>query len=439
MTESDNDQKRLSVDVHEGKAWKRTLKIEVSKETVEEGFEAAYQKYRSEAKIPGFRKGKAPMDMVKRRFKDAIEKEVLETLVPQAYEDAISQTDLSPISLPRVKDIDFKEGAALKFKAEIEVKPQVEVKDYTGMEVTKQVVEITDREVDTSLNYLRDDFAELHPVQREAKLYDHMVVDLIKNQDGKEEKLQNHEIILDPHNMIKEFQEALVGAKAGENKEFEVTYPPDFHNKKLAGKKAQYKISIKEIKEKVLPEANDDFAKTVGKFQTLAALKEKIEEGLVKKAQRDAEIQLKNELVNQVIKRNPFEVPEALIDYYMESLISDLKNKYKKVDEAKVRKDYQETAIGHIKWDLLFHQITEKEKIKVTDEDIQAWIEAFARDYKMKPDETKKLLEKPQQFKRIKEELLEKKVLDFLRKSAKVSEEIIPSQVIPEDSNQQDK
>jgi trigger factor len=239
--------------------------------------------------------------------------------------------------------------------------------------------------------------------------------------------------------MIKEFQQALMGAKAGENKEFDVTYPPDFHNNKLAGKKAQYKISIKEIKEKVLPEANDDFAKTVGKFQTLAALKEKIEEGLVKKAHRDAEIQLKNELVNQVIKRNPFEVPEALIDYYMDSLISDLKNKYKKVDEAKVRKDYQETAIGHIKWDLLFHQITEKEKIKVTDEDIQAWIEAFARDYKMKPDETKKLLEKPQQFKRIKEELLEKKVLDFLRKSAKVSEEIIPSQVIPEDSNQQDK
>jgi trigger factor len=438
LSESDNDQKKLNVDVHEGKAWKRTLKIEVPKETVDEGFETAYQKYKSEAKIPGFRKGKAPMDMVKRRFKDAIKKEVLEALVPQAYEDAISQTDLSPISLPQVKDIDFKEGAALKFKAEIEIKPEVEVKDYTGMEVTKQVVEITDRDVDTSLNYLRDDFAELHPVQREAKLYDHMVVDLIKNQDGKEEKLQNHEIILDPHNMIKEFQQALVGAKAGEKREFEVTYPPDFHNKKLAGKKAQYRISIKEIKEKVLPKANDDFAKTVGKFQTLAELQEKIKEGLGKKAQRDAEIQLKNELVNQVIKRNPFEVPKALIDYYMESLISDLKNKYKKVDEAKVRKDYQETAIGHIKWDLLFHQIVDKEKIKVADEDIQAWIEAFARDYKMKPDEAKKLLEKPQQFKRIKEELLEKKVLDFLRKNAKVNEEIIPSQVQPEDSDRQE-
>jgi trigger factor len=438
LSESDNDQKKLNVDVHEGKAWKRTLKIEVPKETVDEGFETAYQKYKSEAKIPGFRKGKAPMDMVKRRFKDAIKKEVLEALVPQAYEDAISQTDLSPISLPQVKDIDFKEGAALKFKAEIEIKPEVEVKDYTGMEVTKQVVEITDRDVDTSLNYLRDDFAELHPVQREAKLYDHMVVDLIKNQDGKEKKLQNHEIILDPHNMIKEFQQALVGAKAGEKREFEVTYPPDFHNKKLAGKKAQYRISIKEIKEKVLPKANDDFAKTVGKFQTLAELQEKIKEGLGKKAQRDAEIQLKNELVNQVIKRNPFEVPKALIDYYMESLISDLKNKYKKVDEAKVRKDYQETAIGHIKWDLLFHQIVDKEKIKVADEDIQAWIEAFARDYKMKPDEAKKLLEKPQQFKRIKEELLEKKVLDFLRKNAKVNEEIIPSQVQPEDSDRQE-
>jgi trigger factor len=430
LTESNNEEKKLSVEVQEGKAWKRTLEIEVSKETVDEEFEAACQKYRSEAKIPGFRKGKAPMDMVKRRFKEAIKREVLETLVPKAYEDAVSEVDLSPISLPEVTQIQFKEGTALKFKAEIEVKPEVEVKDYTGLEVVKGVVEITDRDVEQSLNYLREDFAELHPVQREAKLYDYLVVDLTKSHDGKEDKLQNHGLFLDPHNMIKEFQEALVSSKAGEKKEFEVDYPDSFHNKQLAGKKVKYEITIKEVKEKVLPEVNDDFVRTVGRFKTVEELKNKIKDGLLKKAQSDAEVQVKNELVNQVIKRNPFEVPEALINYYMDSLIKDLKNKYRKVDEKKVREDYRDIAIGHIKWDFFFHQIAEKERVQVTKEDLETWIEAFAKDYKMKTEDAKKLLENPSQIKRIREDVLEKKVLDFLRRSAKIKEETIPAQVI---------
>jgi len=430
LSSSEKEEKRLTVDVHQGKAWKRTLEIEVPKETVDEEFEAAYRKYKNEAKIPGFRKGKAPLEMVKRRFKDAIQKDVLETLVPRTYEDALSETDLSPISMPEVKEIDFEEGKPLKFKAEIEVKPEVDVKDYTGLQVTKRTQEVTDNDVEQSLKYLREDLAQLQPAEREAKYYDHLIVDLTKEQQGNKEDVKNHELVLDPHNMIKEFQDALLKAKAGEEREFEVDYPADFHNKKLAGNKVGYKISIKEIKEKILPEANDEFAKSVGKFETLDQLKEKIREGLLQKARRNAEMELKNELVNEVIKRNPFEVPDTLFDYYMEALTKDLKEKYKKVDEKKVREDYKDVAIGHIKWDFLFHQIVEKEKIEVTREDMDAWVEHFARDYKMKPEDARKLVESPSQIKKIREELLEKKVLDFLRKSAQVKEETIPAQVM---------
>jgi len=278
LSPSEKEEKKLTVDVREGKAWKRTLEIEVPKETVDEQFETAYRKYKTQAKIPGFRKGKAPLEMVKRRFKDAIQKDVLETLVPRTYEDALKETDLFPISLPEVKEIDFEEGKPLKFKAEIEVKPEVEVKDYTGLEVTKRVQEITDNDVEQSLKYLREDLAQLQPVEREAKYYDHLIVDLTKEQDGKKEDVKNHELVLDPHNMIKEFQDALLKAKAGEKREFEVVYPADFHNKKLAGNKVGYKITVKEIKEKILPEANDELAKTVGKFRTLDELKVKIKE-----------------------------------------------------------------------------------------------------------------------------------------------------------------
>ncbi|MGB7063432.1 MAG: trigger factor [Candidatus Zixiibacteriota bacterium] len=430
MSPSEKEEKKLTVDVREGKAWKRTLEMEVPRETVDEEFEAAYRKYQSQAKIPGFRKGKAPMNLVKLRYGEAIQKEVLETLVPRAYEDALKETDLSPISLPEVKEIQFKEGKPLKFQAEIEVKPEVDVKDYKGLEVVKRVQEITDNDVEQSLKYLREDLAQLQPVEREARYHDHLIVDLSKVQDGKKEDVKNHELALDPHNMIKEFQDALLKAKAGEKKEFEVSYPGDFHNKKLAGKKVGYRITIKEVKEKILPEANDEFAKTVGKFKTLDELKGKIREGLLKKSRRDVEVEVKNELVDQVIKHNPFEVPDTLFDYYMDSLIKDLKGKYKKVDEKKVREDYKEVASGHIKWDFLFHQIVEKEKIQVTKEDMDAWVENFARDYKMKTEDAKKLVENPSQIKKIREDILEKKVLDFLRKSAKIKEETIPAQVI---------
>ena len=428
MTQPDKEEKKLTVAVQEGKGWKRTLEIEVPKETVDEEFEAAYQKYKNLAKIPGFRQGKAPMHLVKLRYQKEIEEEVLESLVPKAYEDAVKETDLSPICLPEVKEIQFKEETPLKFKAEIEIKPEVEVKDYIGLEVVKKVKQITDEDIEQSLNYLRGDFAELHPVQREAKLYDHLVVDLSKYQEGKEDRLKNHELFLDPHNMIKEFQEALLGAKAGEKKEFEVNYPPTFHNKKLAGKKVRYEITIKEVKEKILPEANDNFAKTVGGYQTITQLKSKIREGLVKRAQVDAESEVKNELINQLIKNNAFEVPETLLNFYMNSLIKDLKRKYQKVDEKKTREEYRDIATGHIRWDLLFHQIVEKENIKVTQEEMETWVEAFARDYKMKPEEAKKLLENPSQIKRIKEDLLEKKVLDFLLKKAKIKEETFLAQ-----------
>ena len=169
MSPSEKEEKKLTVDVREGKAWKRTLEIEVPKETVDEEFEAAYRKYQGQAKIPGFRKGKAPMNLVKLRYGEAIQKEVLETLVPRVYEDALKETDLSPISLPEVKEIQFKQGMPLKFQAEIEVKPEVDVKDYKGLEVVKRVKEITDNDLEQSLKYLREDLAQLQPVQRQAK------------------------------------------------------------------------------------------------------------------------------------------------------------------------------------------------------------------------------------------------------------------------------
>lgn len=423
MTEQNQKEKDLKVSMTEEKAWKRILEIEVSREKVDDEFDAVYEKYKTYSKIPGFRKGKAPIDLVKLRFKDAIEKEVLESLVPKAYEDAVKETNLSPISFPVVKDVQFQEGMPLKFKAEIDVKPEIEVKDYKGIQLVRKIRQITEEDVNGSLNYVREDFAELHPVERKAKFYDHLIVDLVKHQEEKDDKLENQQLFLDPHNMIKEFQEALINAKAGDEKEIEVNYRPDFHNKKLAGKNVKYTIKVKQIKEKVLPEANDDFAKMAGGYKDLAELKTKIREGLTKKAMQDSEKNLKNELINQVIKLNFFEVPETVLNFYLDSLIEDLKKKYRKVDEAKIREEYKEIGAGQIRWDYLFHQIAEKEKIEVNEEEIEEWAKKFAKDYKMEKEKAEELLGTPQNTKRIKENILEDKVVDFLLKNAVIKEE----------------
>jgi trigger factor len=423
LTKQSQKGKDLKVTVTEEKAWRRILEIEVAKEKVDGEFDAVFEKYRAHSKIPGFRKGKAPIDLVNLRFKDVMEKEVVESLVPKAYEDAVKETNLSPISFPVVKDLQFQKGMPLKFKAEIDVKPEIEVKDYKGIELVKKTKQITEEDVNRSLNYLREDVAELHPVEREAKFYDHLIVDMVKHEEGKDDKLENQQLVLDPHNMMKEFQDALIGAKTGDEKEIEVNYKPDFHNKKLAGKNVKYSIKTKQIKEKVLPETNDDFAKMVGGYKDLAELKAKIKEDLAKRAVQDSEKNLRNELISQVIKLNFFEVPETLLNFYLDSLIEDLKKKYKKVDDAKIREEYKEIGAGQIRWDYLFHQIAEKEKVEVNKEEIEQWAKKFAKDYKMEKKKADQLLGTPQNIKRIRENILEDKVVSFLLKNATIKEE----------------
>jgi trigger factor len=433
------EKKKTTASLQEGKGWKRTLEIEIPKETVDDEFEATYQKYQSLAKIPGFRKGKAPLDMVKLRFKEKIKEEVLETLVPKAYEEEVKEAHLNPICLPVIKDIEFEEGKALKFKAEFEIQPQVEAQDYLGLPLVRRTKEINEKDIEASLNYLREDTAELHPVERESKLYDYLIIGIVKTQEGKEEKADNQQIYLDPHNMIQDFQTALVGAKAGEHKEFEVDYKPDFHNKKLAGKKVQYKIDVKEVKEKVLPPVNDDFAKAVGDYQSLEDLKSKIKDGLVNRDLKDAETELKTDLINEIIRRNPFEVPDTLLDFYLDSILEDLKKRYQKVDEKKVREEYKDIALAQIRWDFLLHRIAEKEKIEVTKEEMVTWCEENSKAMQVKAEDAIKSLENPSFSKRIKEDLLEKKTVEFLLKNAQIKEEkYVPPEPKQESGSEKD-
>ncbi len=418
----------MKVTVKEDKAWKRTLEIEIPAEKVDGQFQRVFTEYRSKAKIKGFRPGKVPMEMIKKRFKEAAAKEVLESLVPEAYGDAVKERNLTPVTNPQIIDIEIEPGAPLKFKAEIEIRPEIEVKDYKGIVVTRKEMKVTDEDLDRNLKMLQEKNAELKPTDREAKDGDYLVVDLEKVIPGqgnkqKTEKAENQGTFLDSKKLLAEFYRGLQGLKPGDEKVIEAIYPKDHHDAKLAAKTVNYKVKVKEVKETKLPQLDDDFARSLGKFKDLEDLKQKIKEDLERKTEEEKEKDLRNQLVREVVKKNGFEVPQTLLKLYLDSVVEDFKKQHKKVEEDKLREQYKELGENRIRWQFLMHAIAETEKIEVSQGDIDDFTRKFAKNYNMKLDKAKEFLARQKELENIKENILEEKVLDFLLKNAVVRDQ----------------
>ncbi len=419
----------MKVNVTKDKAWKRILEIEIPVEKVRGEFDSIYQEYQKKVRIPGFRKGRAPIEMIKSRYKEAVVKDVLDKLLPQAYEEAIKQNNLTPLTLPVLKEeIDLKEGFPLQFKVLIEVRPEIEVKDYKGLKLKKKIVQITDEHVQHALNYLQDKNAELHSVEREAKDGDFLIVDLEEIAGGQaktKKKTENQQIWLKKENLLTEFYRGLLGAKAGDEKDIEAIYPRDYFEKNLAGKVIKYKARIKEVKEKILPQVNDDFAKGLGEYKNLDELKKKIKEDLERESQKDAEKDLGNQVIKQVVEKNAFEVPESLLNLYLDNMVEDFKKSYKNVDEAKLREQYKDLGLSRIRWEFLMHEIVKKEKIEVTKEEMDKWVEKFAKANSLDLKQAKEFIAQKRKLKDIKETILEDKVMELIIKNSKVEEELV--------------
>ncbi|MFH0930543.1 MAG: trigger factor, partial [Candidatus Zixiibacteriota bacterium] len=418
----------MKVNVTEEKAWKRVLEIEIPVEKIKDEFDSVYLEYQRKAKVPGFRPGKAPLELIKKRYKDTATKDVLENLLPEAYQEAVKQTNLIPLTLPLLKDIEYQEGLPLKFKAQIEIRPEIEPKDYKGLQLKRKIVEIKEEHTHNTLNYLQDKNAELHSVEREAKDGDFLVVDLEEIAEGEakiKRKTENQTIWLKKENLLTEFYRGFSGAKAGEEKEIEAVYPQDYFEKSLAGKIIKYKAKIKELKEKILPEINDDFAKSLGEYKSLEELKSKIREDLKIKARQDAEKDLANQVIKQVVEKNSFEVPESLLDLYLDSVIEDFKKTYKKVDEEKIREQYRELGLNRIRWEFIRREIAAKEKIEVTKEETDKWVENFAKANSIELKQAKEFIAQNKKIEGIKDTILENKVIEFILNNSKIKEEIV--------------
>jgi trigger factor len=414
-------------------ATKREIQVEIPAEEVARETASLIQKYQKLARLPGFRRGHVPASIIRQRFSQDINNDVVDALVPKYFRQETGKLGLMPVSQPRVTDLHVHEGEPLRFKASFEVMPEVKVEGYKELRADKRDVSVTDEEVEQSLNGLREQHATFAPIEGRALADgDFAQVSLDgqpKDGDGKPVHMDEILVEIAGKNTMPEFTENLRGASAGEERTFEVKYPEDSADKRLAGKTFTYKVKIHSLKQKSLPELNDEFAKELGEFASLEEVRKRIREGMEAERKHESEREAKDKLTAELVKRNDFDVPEALverqIDIQLERGLRALAaqgmraEELKKMDLQRLRVGQRERALTEVKASLLLEKIAEEEKIEVSSEEIDREVEALATQSKQAPEAIRARLTRDGVLDRIRARIRAEKTLDFLyRQSA---------------------
>ncbi len=415
------------VKITEKEGWVRVLEVEVPSTVVDETFATVTQGYKKQAEIPGFRQGKAPIEMVRARYGSQIRQETLEQLLPGAYEHAVKENKLTPLGDPAISDVVFEKNQPFTFKVEITVRPEVEITDYKGLNLKRQVYEVTDEDVDRTIDQFREVKAEQIDVTRPVQTGDVVVCDLQKISDKfnrlKTEKFTDQVIDLAEDRCAPEFFKDLPQMKIGEGKEIEVTYPPNHPQPDFAGNTVRYRAWVKSIREKKLPAVDDEFAKSLGPFEGLDDLRGKVRLDLERKVQQDSRKDLTEQVRKAVVENNKFEVPPALIDEYLQSVVDRLKTfgspDGQPLDEEKVRAEFQPMAEEQFRWDFIMHEVAKAENISVSSDELAAIRKVFEESRRQ--SDTGK--QEPMDDEKVRAELLEQKVLDFLIDNAETEDE----------------
>jgi trigger factor len=413
--------------ITEDKDCKRIIEAEIPKDKVDEKFDEVFKLIKKEAKIPGFRPGKAPISVIKSRFAKDATAEVGERLIEEAVEEIVKEAKLSPISPPVVSNIDIKEGEPIKFTASIEVAPEIKIEKTTGFTIKKGSETITNNDVDRAYAAILDIESTLEVSDEPAKEGNFITVDMEKTFDL-EDRLPQKEfkdfgIELAKDTALPAFFDGLMGMKPDDEKEIYVEYPMDYPEKALTGAKLKFKVKVTTVKRKVPPEMNEEFFKKFGDdINSPEEFKDKIRLDL--QARRNKEIQddIREQVIKSVILHNQFDLPQTLLDRYLEDVVEDFKkeSKGKDVDESEIREKYRPVGIRVIRWNLLMHKIAEQQDIKAEKEDVDKWIEAFADRYSMTADQAKEMLKESRKVQEVKEAVLEAKVQSYILDNSEI-------------------
>lgn len=412
------------------------LEIEVDQEKFAEAMNKAFKKVASKVNIPGFRKGKAPRIMVERHVgKEYIYDEALEYIVPEAYFEAVKETEIEPIDQPKIEVVQVGDDKPVIFKATVEVKPEVKLGDYKGLEVQKVEVKVSDEEINAELEKLRQRHAQMINIEDgTAEMGDTVVIDFegfvddVAFQGGAG---TDHSLELGSGTFIPGFEDQLVGVKVGEARDVKVTFPEEYHAKELAGKDAVFKVNVKAIKRKQVAPIDDELAKDVSEFETLEELKQDISNRLKEAAEIRAENSLKDQLVEKVVENSEVEVPATLVDVRIDSMLQNLSQrlsmqglaledylKFTNSSMEALREQYREDAENKVKANLVLEALAKEEKIEPTEEDIEEEIKKMAGQYNADPATMRTFIENQGNMSALIEAITIDKTVNFLVEQA---------------------
>ncbi|GGC93129.1 trigger factor [Thalassobacillus devorans] len=412
------------------------LTVEVPAEEFDRALDQAFKKVVKQVQVPGFRKGKMPRKLFEQRFGvESLYQDALDIVLPEAYMNAVQETEIEPVDRPEVDVQEIEKGKGVTFTAEVTVKPEIELGDYKGLEVEEMDTEVTDEDVDNELKTLQEKQAELVVKEDgEVEEGDTVVMDFEGFVDGEAfegGQADNYSLEIGSGSFIPGFEEQLQGKKAGEEVDVEVTFPEEYHAEELAGKAATFKVKIHEVKGKELPELDDEFAKDVDEeVESLDELKKKTRERLEEQKKTDAENNKKDSLVQQASENASVEVPSAMVDTELDRMIQEFEQRlqmqgmtkdmyfqFTGSDEDGLREQMKEDAEKRVKTNLTLEAIANAENIEVTDEDVNAELETMASMYQTDVANLTQMLGGNTDM--IKEDLKVRKAIDVLAENSK--------------------
>jgi len=411
---------------------RRELDLEIPADEVSKAMERVAKEFARLARVPGFRPGKAPIPLIKKRFAEDIKGEVLQTLVPQRVEKAVAEQKLTPVSQPQVDKVEYNEGQPVKFRASFEVLPEFALGNYKNLEIEMPEMQITDERVAETLAEMQQRAATFTPVEGRAVENDDFVqVKLHGTPEGGGDPLQADSVLchVGAEETMEPFNENLRGANAGDHKNFDVEYPADYPDSKLSGKKFHYSVDVLGVKTKTLPEINDEFAKDVSDAASLEELKKKIRESLEhERDHRQRELQ-REKVLAELVKLHVFPVPDSLVEHQMdvrlERVVRSLAQqgvdpRAVNVDWVSLRRRQEERARDDVKAELVVDRIATEEQIDVTEEELQHELEHVASHGGESAEAIRARLTKQGALDRMKAKLRSDKTVDWLAQNARV-------------------
>ena len=415
---------------------KKNLDIEIPQEVVDKEITHVAQEFAKRARVPGFRPGKAPVGVVKTRYRDEIVSEMMQHLLPKYFDDAIDQRKLDIVQAPRFESVDYNAGQPLKFKAVFEVYPQLNIANYIDIPVKPVSATVEDTEVQASLKKLQEEMAELAPVEEDHEIREGDFAEITFNgivQQGEDAPVLGQKAVAEigGRNTLQEFTDNLLGAKVGDESKFSVSYREDYPEKKLAGKTVEYTVKVDAIKQKEIPEINDEFAQRFGEYKTLDELKAKVQDDLEKHKAEHAQEQMREKMLEWLEDNNEFELPESLVERQLQIRVQRLFRDLARqginpqrldVDWAKIREDQQQQAMRDVKGSLILEYIADKENISVADEEIEAEIEKIAVETSRPKERVREVLTRESGLERLRGQIRNKKTLDLLQEKARIPE-----------------